>query len=301
MKKKSLEPNCICSFCGKSIYKKPSHLNRYKYFFCDMECKKQYQVKHSNRVKLKCDFCGNTFYRRRRQLKNSKSGNYFCDNICKNRYLAINERWRDGWEKGNPKSHKGRQKLVFRMANKRCQVCGFDKDIRLLDVHHYDGDHHNNRWGNLRCLCVMCHAKYHRCNETSDIPRLPYDISKMKNILKSLHRPKRLKKVRIEKHKRSCKQSDPNRHTYPARQCGHCKKIFAPYESSAKFCSVECAAKGQRKAVRPSKEELEKMIEEMSWCAIGRKYEVSDNAVRKWARQYKIDWKVRPYNKAPNA
>ena len=39
---------------------------------------------------------------------------------------------------------------------------------------------------------------------------------------------------------------------------------------------------------RPSKEELEKMINTMSWCAIGRKYGVSDNAVRKWAKKLNL-------------
>jgi len=43
-----------------------------------------------------------------------------------------------------------------------------------------------------------------------------------------------------------------------------------------------------RRAKRPTKEELEKDIEEMSWLAIGKKYGVSDNAVRKWAKAYKI-------------
>jgi len=33
-------------------------------------------------------------------------------------------------------------------------------------------------------------------------------------------------------------------------------------------------------------EERIETIDTMSWCAIGRKYKVSDNAVRKWARKY---------------
>ncbi len=42
----------------------------------------------------------------------------------------------------------------------------------------------------------------------------------------------------------------------------------------------------QRKVVRPSKEELEKMISEMPMVAIGKKYGVTDNAVRKWVKYY---------------
>lgn len=43
-----------------------------------------------------------------------------------------------------------------------------------------------------------------------------------------------------------------------------------------------------RKVDRPSKPDLAKMIKIFSWCAIGRKYDVSDNAVRKWAKKYKL-------------
>lgn len=43
-----------------------------------------------------------------------------------------------------------------------------------------------------------------------------------------------------------------------------------------------------RKVVRPSKTELKQMIGKMPWTVIGRKYGVSDNAVRKWAKSYEI-------------
>jgi len=36
----------------------------------------------------------------------------------------------------------------------------------------------------------------------------------------------------------------------------------------------------------PSRDKLKQMINEMSWCAIGRKYNISDNAARKWAKRY---------------
>lgn len=42
------------------------------------------------------------------------------------------------------------------------------------------------------------------------------------------------------------------------------------------------------KVDRPSKEDLAKMIKTSSWCYIGRKYSVSDNTVRKWAKRYKL-------------
>jgi very-short-patch-repair endonuclease len=42
----------------------------------------------------------------------------------------------------------------------------------------------------------------------------------------------------------------------------------------------------ERKVERPSYEQLKKEIEETSYCAVGRKYGVSDNAIRKWIKYY---------------
>ncbi len=42
----------------------------------------------------------------------------------------------------------------------------------------------------------------------------------------------------------------------------------------------------QRKVERPTYEQLLEEIEATSYLAVGRKYGVSDNAVRKWVRFY---------------
>lgn len=45
----------------------------------------------------------------------------------------------------------------------------------------------------------------------------------------------------------------------------------------------------KRKVVRPDKNMLQYLLnEKRNWCAIGRQFGVSDNAVRKWARYYNI-------------
>lgn len=43
----------------------------------------------------------------------------------------------------------------------------------------------------------------------------------------------------------------------------------------------------QRKVERPSYEQLLNEIEELGYCATGRKYSVSDNTIRKWVKFYK--------------
>jgi len=52
------------------------------------------------------------------------------------------------------------------------------------------------------------------------------------------------------------------------------------------YCSQECAHKDRRTVKRPSKEKLVKMIEETSYVAVGKKFGVSDNAIRKWLKNY---------------
>ena len=42
----------------------------------------------------------------------------------------------------------------------------------------------------------------------------------------------------------------------------------------------------RRKAERPSHAQLRADLSELSWVAVGAKYGVSDNAVRKWIRSY---------------
>lgn len=56
--------------------------------------------------------------------------------------------------------------------------------------------------------------------------------------------------------------------------------------NTSEYCSRKCAAIDKRKVDRPSKEQLKSDMSTMSFSAMGRKYMVSDNAVRKWAKQY---------------
>lgn len=70
--------------------------------------------------------------------------------------------------------------------------------------------------------------------------------------------------------------------------CKVCQKEFANGQKNTRFCSVKCRAESQQRVVRPSKEELGNMLTNMSWRAISRKYGVSDNAIKKWAKSYAI-------------
>jgi transposase-like protein len=68
-------------------------------------------------------------------------------------------------------------------------------------------------------------------------------------------------------------------------QCPLCNKDCF----GTKYCSETCAGFSKRKVTRPSKEELEKLINSsMPMTKIGGKYGVSDAAIKKWMRCYSI-------------
>lgn len=70
--------------------------------------------------------------------------------------------------------------------------------------------------------------------------------------------------------------------------CQRCKKEFTNAWKKAKYCGTTCTKLAQRRVLRPEKDMLQTDIKQLSWRAIGRKYGVSDNAVRKWARTYEL-------------
>ncbi|MBR9705543.1 hypothetical protein GOV14_00765 [Candidatus Pacearchaeota archaeon] len=77
-------------------------------------------------------------------------------------------------------------------------------------------------------------------------------------------------------------ENDKKKHN---KKCPSCKKQFKGKVVKSVYCSLKCCERGRRKVKnRPSKEHLLEEIKETSYCAVGRKYGVSDNAIRKWLK-----------------
>lgn len=80
------------------------------------------------------------------------------------------------------------------------------------------------------------------------------------------------------------------------RSCLVCRDAFRPRYSQHRYCSPACAGVAKRgtgaprperrKVERPPHDRLMQELAETSYVAVGRKYGVSDNAVRKWVRMY---------------
>lgn len=85
-----------------------------------------------------------------------------------------------------------------------------------------------------------------------------------------------------------------HQHVMYKKLCPVCTNTFYHKYERVIYCSKKCAAnRASRNASRPDLIQLITDYEELrNMCAMGRKYGVSDNAVRKWFRKYGIDLSV---------
>ena len=71
----------------------------------------------------------------------------------------------------------------------------------------------------------------------------------------------------------------------------HCKECGQPISSSPQGLCFSCATKKRRVVSRPEPRQLVKEIIQDGFSAVGKKYGVSDNAIRKWCKAYDLPTK----------
>jgi len=69
-------------------------------------------------------------------------------------------------------------------------------------------------------------------------------------------------------------------------ECG--KEFTYQTRRQRKYCSQKCCQISHRKP-RPTKEELMKLVDEISMVKIGKMYQVSDVTIKKWCKEYDIN------------
>jgi hypothetical protein len=87
------------------------------------------------------------------------------------------------------------------------------------------------------------------------------------------------------------------------RVCERCSATFRPNRPEQRYCSSACGVRYERKGrpnpklrrvQRPPHDVLLHEIAATSYLAVGRTYGVSDNAIRKWVRQYEREAAMPP-------
>lgn len=175
------------------------------------------------------------------------------------------------------------KRRAVKLMGGKCQKCGYNRCLSALEFHHLDPTKKDVDFSHVRrrawktvveelkkclLLCSNCHREEH-ANEGQFIV-LPIEDKSILNMVSSdLSEPLPAKSIL---------NKSPILPTGNCRICG--VEVFGTI-----FCSPYCSAASRRKVNRPSKDQLKADIAAMSWLAIGRKYNVSDNAIRKWAKQ----------------
>lgn len=147
--------NCSCVSCRPKKEFKDNSNN-----FCSQKCWRDFQAKDCS-VELNCNFCNKLFQKRKSHLQNSKSGLYFCSKSCKDKAQRLDS----GFPQIHP-AHYGNgidsyREIAFRIYDKICSSCGYNKHPEVLEVHHKDRNRENNNSSNLEVLCPTCHREEH--------------------------------------------------------------------------------------------------------------------------------------------
>ena len=166
----------------------------------------------------------------------------------------------------------------------KCECCG-NKEWQgkpiPLELHHIDGNHSNLKLENLQLLCPNCHAltdNYKGKNITK------FKKESLKSSTQILSEEETKEREQKRRESRRIPIEEWKRKLLPDRICLTCGKTFHPRHETSKFCSKDCYDIYRSKTRRPSYEELINKLKENkgNFTAVGRFYEVTDNAVRKW-------------------
>lgn len=152
-----------------------------------------------------------------------------------------------------------------------------------LHVDHINGNWKDNRPDNLRFLCPNCHSQTQNyCGSKGHTGRTRMLGVSIKN------RIIKIKKISLQNDKKVFISSKDH------SKCLHCGKILLT-RCQDTYCSQKCSQLASRKVIRPSKEELEKLIWEKSTRELSKELGVSDKAIEKWCKSYGIEKPPRGY------
>lgn len=154
------------------------------------------------------------------------------------------------------------------LLQNKCELCGQDENWNgkkmALILDHINGVFNDNRINNLRIVCPNCEGTL--------------DTHAGKNNKKESIRCCDCNKIINRKSKRCSKCHFNNR-----------KEIVSEIKKGNKIVYKISQKINRRKVVRPDYHTLLNEIQTLGYCATGRKYGVSDNAIRKWIKNYQLN------------
>ena len=164
------------------------------------------------------------------------------------------------------KSHVLKEKLIRDgIKERKCEICGnFQwQGFNLpLELHHKDGNHYNNNFDNLQILCPNCHS-IQTGNGGANVGKY----------------------IEIK----SFKEGENEEQSLLNNHCVDCGVIISKKAMRCKSCALRVRHKNSNSiSLKPEREELKKLIRAIPFTQLGNKFNVSDNAIRKWCDSYNL-------------
>lgn len=178
-------------------------------------------------------------------------------------------------------------KLKKRLFNEgvkeyKCEKCGISEwngEHITLEIHHINGNHSDNRLENLQILCPNCHSQTINFNGKSKNLNCEDAIEKLKE-------REKVRQQEIEQRKKYWSGERKKTNPVKTKICLQCGKTFIG--RGEKYCSRECAAKAAIKDEITINQIYEAAKEVKSLTQLGKKFNMTDNGIRKWLNRYGI-------------
>ena len=177
----------------------------------------------------------------------------------------------------------------YRCENPKCGISSWCGEDIVLQLHHINGDHYDNRLENLVLLCPNCHSQTSNftSKNSSDslnsiLEKIAIDEAKSgkENLLRFEETRKReIKENRIKQGKYT-EEERKNLKRPVKRFCKQCGKIITG--KGKIFCSLECMTQFQRERSGFSIEDIVKKAEKCkTLIELGKSFGVTDSAIKK--------------------
>lgn len=172
-----------------------------------------------------------------------------------------------------------RQKLIKDgIKEDKCEICGISiwQGIKLpLELHHKNGNHFDNDLNNLQILCPNCHS-IQNGNSGANINRYAGLLEQVDN-------------SSLDGETNRCEGPSPSSRTKQFQEKKYCCDCGKEISVKATRCK-SCAIKYRKPSKSPDRETLKNLIRTTPFITIGKMYKVSDNAVRKWCKNYDLPY-----------
>jgi len=167
-----------------------------------------------------------------------------------------------------------RKTHLINLRGGACELCGYNKNLSALEFHHIDREtkesqldsrtlsNSNMEWimsefEKCMVLCANCHREIHS-------PDLMIGVVN-----------ERINNFDLERSDKWLKLAEPKKYN-----CSDCGCEISKWGSRCK----ECSGKLKRKVDRPEKSVILEMVSVEGYSSVARKFNVSDNTVRKWLK-----------------